>query len=297
MGQAGLWVLLSDYVAEDQRVKLLVLSDLHLEAGKPVVLPPASSFDVAVLAGDITTPGREAVAWAHQSFGILARPSVLVAGNHEFYGAPDLETELAAMAQLAHGSQVHLLNRRSVVIDGVRFVGCTLWTDFQLPVAVGAQRETDVQLALRTANTMMADYQLIQLLAPAVRASRYREVARLLRAEDTLAMHWIDRDWLRRELQKPFAGPTVVITHHAPSAESVASHYEGDRLTPAFVSDLPDEFFDVPCAWIHGHTHSSANYVRGRCLVFSNPRGYPLAGGELENASFKPGLIVELATS
>lgn len=277
-------------------MKLLVLSDLHLEGAKQLSVPPTLSFDVAVLAGDITTPGRQAVAWAQQTAGIADRPAVLVAGNHEFYGAPDLRTELNVMAQSADGSQVHLLNRRSVVIGGVRFVGCTLWTDFQLPVGDGARRETDVETALRAANSMMSDYQTIQLLAPAVRAARQREIVRLLRAEDTLAMHWIDRDWLRRELQKPFAGPTVVVTHHAPSIMSVAPRYEGDRLSPAFVSDLPDEFFDVPSVWIHGHTHSSADYVRGRCRVVSNPRGYPLAGGGFENARFDPGFVVDLAS-
>jgi hypothetical protein len=118
----------------------------------------------------------------------------------------------------------------------------------------------------------------------------------LLRAEDTLAMHWIDRDWLRRELRRPFDGPTVVVTHHAPASGSVAQQYAGDALTPAFVSQLPGEMFDVPVLWVHGHTHTPADYRCGSCRILSNPRGYRLQDGCFENPSFKP-LVLELKTS
>jgi hypothetical protein len=247
-----------------------------------------------VLAGDIHSPGHQAVAWAQQERGFSDRPVIYVPGNHEFYGAPHFDFEMASMLRLAEGSSVHVLNRRAVVIDGVRFLGCMLWTDFQLPVAVDGRREIHVEQALRVANMSMTDFRAIQVMAPAVKALRHREIARLLRAEDTLAMHWIDRDWLRRKLQVPFAGPTVVVTHHAPAQGSVASKYDGDRLTPSFVSALPDEFFDVPTLWIHGHTHTSADYAKGRCRVLCNPRGYRHSDGSFENGAFMHSLVVDL---
>lgn len=215
----------------------------------------------------------------------------MVAGNHEFYGA-QLVDELQAMKRAAAGSLVHVLDRQAVVVDGVRFLGCTLWTDFQLPFGTTAQ--VDVGQALRQAGAGMAEYERIELMAPAMRAARPREFARLLQAEDTLAMHWVDRDWLRRELEKPFDGQTVVVTHHAPSALSVAPQHVGDRLSPAFASELPEEFFDVPSLWVHGHTHHSADYTRRSCRVVSNPRGYPIQGARFENSSFSAGFVVEL---
>lgn len=274
-------------------MRLLVLSDLHLECCATLQLPEDLNFDVTVLAGDIRSPGREAVRWAQTAPAISERPTVLVAGNHEFYGST-LSKELAEMKQAAADSQVHVLNRQALVIAGVRFLGCTLWTDFQLPF--GPDARTDIGQALHQANAGMADYQRIEMLAPAVRAARPREFARLLRAEDTLAMHWVDRDWLRRELLTPFEGPTMVVTHHGPSAMSVAPQHVGDRLSPAFVSDLPGEFFAVPMLWIHGHTHHSTDYTQRRCRVLSNPRGYPVRGGRFENASFSAGLVVEVPT-
>lgn len=274
-------------------MRLLVLSDLHLESCATLQVPEDLNFDVAILAGDIHSPGREAVNWAQTAPVIGERPAVLVAGNHEFYGST-LSKELAAMKQAAADCQVHVLNRQALVIAGVRFLGCTLWTDFQLPFGPGAR--TDIGQALHHANAGMADYQCIEQMALAVRAARHREFARLLRAEDTLTMHWVDRDWLRHELQTPFDGPTVVVTHHAPSAMSVAPQYVDDRLSPAFASDLPVEFFDVPALWIHGHTHHSTDYTKRRCRVLSNPRGYPARGGRFENDSFSAGFVVEVPT-
>ena len=107
-------------------------------------------------------------------------------------------------------------------------------------------------------------------------------------------MHWVDRDWLRRQVAEPFDGPTVVVTHHAPSLGSVATPYAADWLTPAFVSELPSEFFEGSTLWAHGHTHSPFDYQRGRCRVVSNPRGYRMPDGSYENHMFNPRCVVEV---
>ena len=119
---------------------------------------------------------------------------------------------------------------------------------------------------------------------------------RLLQASDTMAMHWTDRDWLRRQLAQPFGGLTVVVTHQAPSLGSVAERYAADGLTPAFVSHLPDEFFAVPSLWVHGHTHTGFDYRRGQCRIVSNPRGYRRRDSSFENPVFDPALVIEVAS-
>lgn len=272
-------------------IRLLVLSDLHLELGNGLDIPAGLEYDIVVLAGDISSPGRKAVAWAQRVFGA---PVIYVPGNHEFYGSA-FGPELESMRQAAEGSAVHVLDRGSVIVAGVRFLGCMLWTDFQLPIGSGGQADTDVGRALMEANRGVNDFQRIQVSAPAMPADRGRDSKRLLRAEDTLAMHWVDRDWLRRELAQPFDGPTVVVTHHAPSSGSVATKYVGDVLTPGFASELPDAFFDTPVLWVHGHTHSAADYRRGACRVLSNPRGYRTRDSSFENHRFDAGMVVELA--
>ncbi len=275
-------------------IRVLVLSDLHLEFGATLNLAAAIDYDVVVLAGDIQNPGTKAVHWARRDSTFGGKPVILVPGNHEYYGRV-LDAELQQMRGAALNSNVHVLSRDVVCIAGVRFVGCTLWTDFQLPVLEddGSQL-VNVERALAAANYGLNDFRCIELQTAVQSQYRQRQMRRLLRAEDTLAMHWIERDWLRRTLEQPFDGPTVVVTHHAPGVGSVARRYERDWLTPAFVNDLPEELFEVPSLWVHGHTHTQFDYNRGRCRVLSNPRGYPMGNGLFENGAFNPHLLIDV---
>lgn len=275
-------------------MKLLILSDLHLELGAAYTTPTDLDFDAVILAGDICCPGSKAVHWAQKDSTFGGRPVVLVAGNHEFYGR-EMRSELKQMRKAAAGSNVHLLDRGTLNLDGMRFVGCTLWTDFLLPVRQpDAGSEVDLGKALQAARYGMNDYLQIELTSSSRTFYRERELRRLLQPEDTLAMHWIDRDWLRRQLLEPFDGPTVVVTHHAPALASVAERYAQDWLTPSFVSALPATFFVAPQLWVHGHTHSPFDYVEGCCRVVSNPRGYPMRDGSPENHRFDGGFVVEV---
>lgn len=108
-----------------------------------------------------------------------------------------------------------------------------------------------------------------------------------------MALHVEERAWLLAKLAEPFADETIVVTHHGPSAGSVALRWEADWLTPAFSSNLPDEFFQVPKLWLHGHTHDSRDYHRGTTRVICNPRGYLMRDGSFENKAFNPNLIFE----
>ena len=122
-------------------MRLNVLSDLHLSRGS---LPnPTVDADVVVLAGDVARPAQ-AVEWAMA----LGKPTLFVPGNHEFYGGSMPET-LRELKRLATGSQVRVLDNDEWCIGNVRFLGCTLWTDFLL---MGAEdgRELAIREALRT---------------------------------------------------------------------------------------------------------------------------------------------------
>ena len=294
-------------------VRLLVLSDLHLEHGAALTVPPTATYDVVVLAGDINSPGSRAVHWAARESMFRGRPVIYVPGNHEFYGK-ELTSELEEMRKAADGTNVHVLHRDAVVIDGVRLLGATLWTDFALPVGnegdpVDYHEQTDVARALAAANRYVVDFRAIQLEDPSIPRHRREDVRRrTLRAEDTLAMHHVDRDWLRRELEAGHAGPTVVVTHHAPHRRSVAKRYRSDWVTPAFVSDLPETFFagesiwvegrkqsvGAPALWVHGHTHTAFDYQVAGCRVVSNPRGYRMRNSAWENTLFDPGLVIDV---
>jgi predicted phosphodiesterase len=251
-------------------VRLHVLSDLHL--GFAAMAHPRTEADVVVLAGDIARP-REAVAWARG----FSRHVLYVPGNHEFYGG-SLDGTLAELRALAAGTRVHVLADDELVLDGVRFLGTTLWTDFGLFGA--GERRAEV---MAQASERLRDFSRI-------RRQGGREA--LFTPEDSACLFARHAAWLRARLTAPHGGPTVVITHHAPSPRSIHPRFEGSLINACFVSRAEDLLgADKACLWIHGHTHDSFDYELAGTRVLCNPRGY-VRDGVLENAAFDPELVV-----
>ena len=116
---------------------------------------------------------------------------------------------------------------------------------------------------------------------------------RKLRAADTAMFHAQQKAWLARELAQPFDGHTVVISHMAPSLQSVDDAYGSEGCAPAYASRL-DELAAQADLWVHGHIHASRDYRIGSCRVVSNPCGYRTRSGAPQNPDFDPDFIVEL---
>lgn len=264
-------------------MRLLVISDLHLEFGAFQFPSPMPSFDVAVFAGDISSPISAAIEWmraARQDGGSLKdRPIVYVPGNHEFYGS-ELKSNLADGKEAAQLADINLLARRSVVIDGVRFIGSILWTDYRL---LGRPK-----LSMIVAGQELNDHRLI----------RYREgdghYSRFM-PWHAAAEHRLDLAFIRSELEIQHDGPTVVVTHHAPHPGSVQPRHQGSALSPAFASDLAALIEDFqPELWIHGHDHGSHDYMVGHTRVLANQAGYPSLHGDRENSGFDPHCVIKV---
>lgn len=253
-------------------MRLNVLSDLHLSRG---ALPkPAAEADVVVLAGDVARP-EQAIEWAKG----LGKPTLFVPGNHEFYGG-SIPGTLRELKRLAAGSAVRVLDNEEWSIANVRFLGCTLWTDFLL---MGEQEGRD--LAIREALERMYDFQRVYvdeqrrvLFTPAAAADLFRRSAA----------------WLEERLETYWPGPTVVITHHAPSELSVEPRFKGSPLNACFASHL-DRLLraDLAGTWIHGHVHHSVDYQVNGTRVVCNPRGYA-RDGRNENPAFDIDFVVDV---
>ena len=111
---------------------------------------------------------------------------------------------------------------------------------------------------------------------------------------DAAALFDRHASWLEARLATPFSGPTVVVTHHAPSPRSIHPRFAGLPLNVCFVSDTEHLLEGRRVAlWIHGHTHDSFDYVANGTRVVCNPRGYA-KNGINENPAFDPGLIITL---
>jgi Icc-related predicted phosphoesterase len=257
-------------------MRLWILSDLHLELTRGWDLPFGDArpdFDVLVLAGDLTTRMERGVRWLRDRVD----RAVYVPGNHEFYGC-DIDRTVEKARVAAAGSNIHILQNDTVAIDGITFVGATLWTDFGL--------FGDAEHAMMAAAGCMNDYRKIRL----------RNYELRLRPKDTLKRHIESRDFIARELRKP--GRHVVVTHHAPHPCGVRRGFERDIVSAAYVSDLSGLILSAsPELWIYGHTHEARQDVVGSTRLVTNAKGYgPWPPGELvwDNARFDPQLIVEI---
>ncbi|HEY0883633.1 MAG TPA: metallophosphoesterase, partial [Ramlibacter sp.] len=279
-------------------MKLYVLSDLHneLHAFDASVHAHAwRSADVIVLAGDIGQ-GVDGLGWARRAFD--DKPVVYVAGNHEFYGGY-WERTLEDMRHAARECGIDFLENDTVEIGGIRFLGCTLWTDFDM----FGQQERD--RAMQQTGMSLNDYRLIKddslqsLYWAEVQAAPYELVPK-----HTRQRHLASRAWLEKELAANDPDRTVVVTHHYPSIQSCASRYRDDLVSAGFGSQLPASLLARAEVWIHGHTHDSCDYTLWHqeddafreTRVICNPRGYPRSRiyGGVENEAFNPELTVEV---
>lgn len=237
-------------------MKLALFSDLHLETYRPGAwsLPP-SSADIVILAGDIASQGH-GLDWAARTFP--GQTVIYITGNHEYYGGS--LGKLAEMRARARQLGIHFLEQDTLVVDGVRFLGATLWSDFAL---FGADKAA---LGMAVAGQQIGDYFDIQ-----------NNRGKRLTPADTLRLHRQSLRWLDQALAQPFAGKTVVISHFAPHRQCVAPIYQHSPVSPYFVSDLAPLLarhrIDL---WCHGHTHTNTDFITASgCRVLSNQRGYP----------------------
>lgn len=244
--------------------KLWILSDLHLSHNWVRPEPPAGA-EIAVIAGDIVDDGFLA--------DIAARlPTVFIAGNHEFDGH-EIGERKATLAKIPH---LYFLDNDIAIIAGVRFIGSTLWTDY----------DRGNPASMEAAARHLSDHHLIRY-----RASGGAKPT-LFTPEHALALHNWALAFLDDAFRIPSAAPTVIVTHHAPSRQSIHARFaDAGAINHAFVSNLDYcvRAFGADL-WVHGHVHNNFDYRVGQTRVVCNPRGYPG-----ENSEFDPALVVEVS--
>lgn len=260
-------------------MRIQLFSDLHLERNAEFRPMPATNVDVLVLAGDIgsyqTSSRLTTGDFGLERFSPLQPgapwPKVLyVPGNHEF-DALDFDQTYARLRETCDRLGIIWLEKEVVVIDSVRFVGTTLWSDFD--AFAGAEPNLTRQMQMRDKAFRAANYYLRKNTS-----LRHNEP---MLAESIRELSLSCQDWLRQALARPFAGTTVVVTHFAPSLRSADTRYGLTPGTAGFCNAL-DDLFPYAQLWLHGHLHCANDYiVKGHnqgqafaCRVVANPLGY-----------------------
>lgn len=273
-------------------MRIQLLSDLHLEANPGFEPDPAPDADLLVLAGDIGSYQcrRDGSVMPEPDWGLWRFsaqrwpvPVLYVPGNHE-YDAIDLDAGHAALRETCRRLGILWLERESLVIDGVRFVGTTLWSDYEALANAGRRKDGESELSHRMRQRdkafRAADFYLEKMNG--------RRHGRLFDAQAMRELGLECQAWLRAALTKPFDGPTVVVTHFAPTLHSADPRYGLTPGTAGFCNAL-DGLLPMADLWLHGHLHCPTDVRVGRCRIVANPLGYQSKG---EQASFSPRLTV-----
>ena len=246
-------------------MKIQIASDLHLEFGSiPHIYNEGA--DLLVLAGDIVM----AKAFKNKEHTIhnveyymffeqvceRFKNVIYIMGNHEHYKSTFNKTGDILREALSDYKNLHFLDNESVTIDGIKFVGSTLWANVDI----------NNPLTINKLKFAMNDFNLIKYIDN----GNYRK----FKPEDVYREHQLSRIYLEDILTSGV--PCVTITHHAPSWKSIHEKYANDtELNTLYASDLEYLMTNNVKLWVHGHTHNAFDYTVGETRVICNPYGYP----------------------
>lgn len=268
-------------------MKIRIISDIHLEFMKvdeidvPLILPvlPDDKETVLILAGDIGLIKKpNGIRVFFENIQHRFKKILYVLGNHEYYGGSFISS-VTAHSSLCDDYGIVLMENKSIVIDGIKFIGATLWTNFN----------NDNPNDKIVAQLYMNDFRVIRtgdkIQTP---ADTY---ARKLTPADTVITHTKSLKYIVGELKTDLK--TVVITHHAPSYSSIHDRYKGSNINHAYYSNLDEIMYQdySPVLWVHGHMHDSFDYKIHNTRVIVNPRGYHPSD---TNPKYDPTLVIEV---
>lgn len=253
-------------------MKIQYASDLHLEFPQNTAWieknPLKPVGDILLLAGDTHNLGRKFT--EHPYLDVLAgqyKAVYLIPGNHEFYSGFDAKICLHQDYELDLRPNVFLVNNIVKTIDNVRLIFTTLWSKIEREVLAIMQS--------------MSDFHLIQYKGRRLTVNNYNEL--------------FETSWafLKHEINTPFDGTTIVVTHHLPSDLCNLKKYKGSIINEAFCVDLTREIETSHVDyWIYGHSHGNkAPFDIGSTLMLTNQLGYVHTS---EHRSFEHDEIIEL---
>lgn len=250
-----------------------VASDLHLEQllgqreeflAQTFIPPdPRDAESILVLAGDISSKPPQLIkflGWLKDRFIKI----IFTPGNHEFYGHDmvkwDEDMQLA-LKNLGLSDQI-VCSGNDVKIetfDGLRIIFTTLWADGGKTV----KEQAEVGRCLR-------DFYVVK-----VGDKRFT-------VPDMRTLHKAQKASVKELLMQPFAGKTVVATHHMPSLRLCHPRF-GTDINGGFASDCEDilAYDHAPNMWLHGHTHDTGDLFMWNTRIVCNPSGYTQEKGSM----------------
>lgn len=312
----------------ENKCKIILMDDVHLE-GRPSEMcsdfalkvinkikeiKQQNYIPIIVCAGDIGE-GTTGIDWAKQ----FNCEVVYICGNHEFWGQ-DYYNEINSIKEKIKEpsySHIKFLHNESSIIHGIKFIGATLWTD------LGSNFNWKEKNLVVRFYSAMGDFKRIT-------AKQWYNDENIQKLRNFLNINGIDNnkidelilnkgfnplleieenkkssDFLFQEINKPYEGTSIVVTHHLPSIESWIKkfkitdeclnndafndeknfleaakgnlHSSKDLLMMGFYTNNLKKYFlnsNSPHYWLHGHLHEPIDDLIGKTKIISSPVGY-----------------------
>eukprot|EP01088_Endostelium_zonatum_P006186 TRINITY_DN18292_c0_g1_i1.p1 TRINITY_DN18292_c0_g1~~TRINITY_DN18292_c0_g1_i1.p1 ORF type:complete len:338 (-),score=83.09 TRINITY_DN18292_c0_g1_i1:299-1312(-) len=291
-----------DMKGGDNKVTFQMISDIHLEFGQVDLLPeiPVCSR-VLCLLGDIGYPNSESYQEFLKQQADRFEHVIVIAGNHEYYKQKSHSLTDELIQQTCNSRpNLHFLNKSTFELDGVLFLGCTLWPSIP---------KEHIELI----ELMCNDYKQIYLDPPPETKSQTSSSRKKLTAQITNQWHIDNSQWLKSQIISNSLSsspkPLVILTHHSPSEHKCLWPRNADSFAAVWkymqYGNLEKEIMELKEAkdyllvWGFGHTHHSSDYIRGNGVrVVSNQCGYLTANCKASDTGgsnrFEPEKVIDL---
>lgn len=243
-------------------MKILPISDLHLEISKSEYPLNLEGYDALFLLGDIHTK-RRAIPWIKKQL-TPDFPVFYVLGNHEYYQG-HIHYTLQKMKEEAKGHNIKILENETAYLNGFRIIGATGWSSFKTAGELTYHAISQAEEGRDPHANGIRDYRYIK-------TGSYRKI----RAAELIKKNIDTYNYFKSELEKPYSGKTIIMTHHAPSIQSLPGGKLESLLDASDVNTWEDLMMEHSIDfWFHGHTHHKVDYQIGKTRIISNPLGYP----------------------
>jgi predicted phosphohydrolase len=254
-------------------MKIFTLSDLHVDVRPFTETFEGHNDDIVIIPGDICPINHYRFESTIRNICNNVKYLLFVPGNHEYYNC-DIVKDSNILCKLEEKiSNFIILNNKTITLNNIKFIGSTMWTDMN-------KRNP---LSMHACKYHMNDFWIIKnnnkTFTPESSVDLHEEAITFIE-EEILNTIYLSNDQ-----------DIIVITHHAPSYQSVIEKYKEDIVNPAFASELSEMILKYKIKyWIHGHMHSKLDYMIGETRVICNPRGY----NDKENPDFNPKMELEI---
>jgi len=256
-------------------MKFRIISDTHnyCEPLYRLHKSDTEQEEILLLAGDIDDNKNQRIREFLLDCSTRFRSVIYISGNHEYYGSNIIRNHEKLSNICSKYDNVYYLNNQSIQIDDVSIFGCTLWSELQPQDFAKSD--------------MLNDYKNIR------NGTIERPYDRKLTTYDTHSMHLRSKDAITKFLSET-EGKKIVMTHHAPSLQSLDPRYANDPSNCFYASNLEDLMCEYnPDIWVHGHIHYKNDYYVQNTRVICNPKGY-VSFRDSEYTGYEDVLIVEV---